>query len=177
MGRDRILVLFAPARIDHRLEETSPAQLRGVPGRPRQRTDDRGRQHDAGGCLVHGVVSLEALLRALAPHRDPVEAAGVRIEAHASYVQSVHLSCRIASTGCGTWRYDTVDFREIVCREHNVRGAHILLKVLARFRTGYRYDKGSRTRALGHWPSDGELGERGVLTVRDGLKRRAQPRS
>jgi hypothetical protein len=35
-----------------------------VPGRPRQRTDDRGRQHDAGGCFVHGVVSPEALVLA-----------------------------------------------------------------------------------------------------------------
>src|SRR5215467_2585651 len=61
MGRDSILVLFAPAGIDHRLEETAPAELRGVPCRPRQRTDDRGRQHDAGGRFVHGVVSLEAL--------------------------------------------------------------------------------------------------------------------
>src|SRR6516162_8503557 len=67
MGRDSILVLFAPAGIDHRLEKTAPAELHGVPGRPWQRTDDRGRQHDAGGCFVHGVVSLEALLRTLAP--------------------------------------------------------------------------------------------------------------
>jgi hypothetical protein len=39
-----------------------------------------------------------------------------------------------------TGRDDAVDFPEIVCREHNVRGAHILLKVLARFRAGYRDD-------------------------------------
>src|SRR5438270_7205230 len=119
MGRDRILVLFAPAGIDQRLEETSPAQLRGVPSRPRQRTDDRGRQHDAGGCFVHGIVSLKALLRAVAPTATLVGAAGVRIDAHASYVQSVHLSYRIASTGYGTGRYDTVDFRKILGREHN----------------------------------------------------------
>jgi hypothetical protein len=50
----------------------------------------------------------------------------------------VHLSYRIASTGRGTGRDDAVDFRKILGREHDVRGAHILLKVLARFRAGYR---------------------------------------
>jgi hypothetical protein len=35
MGRDRILVLLAPARVDHRFEKMAPAKLRGVPGRPR----------------------------------------------------------------------------------------------------------------------------------------------
>ena len=34
----------------------------------------------------------------------------------------MHLSYRIASAGRGTGRYDAVDFREIVCRQHNVRG-------------------------------------------------------
>ena len=88
----------------------------------------------------------------------------------------MHLSDRITSAGRGTGRYDAVDLREIVCRQPNLRGgAHILLEVLARFRAGYRYDKGSRTRALGPWPSDGELGERGVLPARDGPERRAQP--
>jgi hypothetical protein len=53
----------------------------------------------------------------------------------------VHLSYRIASTGCGTRRDDAVDFRKILGREHNVRGAHILLNVLARFRAGYRDDE------------------------------------
>jgi hypothetical protein len=43
----------------------------------------------------------------------------------------MHLSYRIARAGRGTGRYDAVDFREIVCREHHVRGAHILLEVLA----------------------------------------------
>jgi len=56
-----------------------------------------------------------------------------------------------------------VDFRKILGREHNVRGARILLKVFARFGTGYRDDADSRTLALGHGPGDGELGERGVL--------------
>ena len=86
----------------------------------------------------------------------------------------MHLSFRIASAGRGTGRYDAVDFREIVCREHKVGGAHILLKVLARFRARYRYYENSRTRASGHWPGDRELGERGILPARDGLKRRAQ---
>ena len=86
----------------------------------------------------------------------------------------MHLSYRIASTGCGTVRDDAVDFCEIIGRKHNVRGAHILLQVLARFRTRYRYDEGTRTRALGYWPSDGELGERGVFRSRDSLERRPQ---
>ena len=86
----------------------------------------------------------------------------------------MHLSYGVASTGCGTVRDDAVDFCEIICRKHNVRGAHILLEVLARFRARDRYDEGARTRALGHWPSDGELGERGVLPACDGLKRRPQ---
>ena len=83
----------------------------------------------------------------------------------------MHLSYRIASAGRRAGRDDAVDFCEIVCRKHNIRGAHILLEVLARFRARYRYDEGTRTRALGHWPSDRELGERGVLPAGDGLKR------
>ena len=50
----------------------------------------------------------------------------------------MHLSYRVASTGRGTRWDDAVDFRKILGREHDVRGAHILLKVLARFRAGYR---------------------------------------
>jgi hypothetical protein len=69
----------------------------------------------------------------------------------------VHLCYRIASTGRGTERDDAVDFRKILGREHNIRGAHILLNVLARFRAGYRHDEDSRTLSLGHWPRDGEL--------------------
>ena len=55
----------------------------------------------------------------------------------------MHLPRRIAGAGRGTWRHDAVEFREIVCRQHNVRGADILLDVLARFRARYRYDEGS----------------------------------
>ena len=78
----------------------------------------------------------------------------------------MHLSCRIARPGRGTQRHDAVDFREIVGREDNVCGAHILLEVLARLRTRYGYDEDPCTRALSHWPSDGELGERaGVFIV------------
>ena len=47
--------------------------------------------------------------------------------------------------------------------------------VLARFGTGYRDDEDTRTLSLGHWPRDGELGERSVLLARDGLECRAQP--
>src|SRR6516165_10243793 len=90
-----------------------------------------------------------------------------------SQVHSVHLSERIAGAGRRTGRHDAVDFREIVCHEHNIRGAHILLEVLARFRAGYRYYEGSRTRALGHWPSNRELGERSVLSARDSIQRQA----
>jgi len=97
------------------------------------------------------------------------------ITGYASQVEPVHLSHRVASAGCGTVGDDAVDFCEIVCRKHNLRGADILLEVLARFRPRYRYDEGTRTRALGQWPSDGELGERGVLSPCDGLKRRLQP--
>src|SRR6266404_1111570 len=92
-----------------------------------------------------------------------------------SHIQSVHLSYRIASTGRSTGRDDAVDFRKILGRQHNVRGAHILLKVLARFRAGYRDDEDTRTLSLGHWPRDGELGEGGVLRARNDLERRAQP--
>jgi hypothetical protein len=44
---DGVLVLLAVARIDHRLEKALRAQHCGVPGRPRQRADDRGWQCDA----------------------------------------------------------------------------------------------------------------------------------
>src|SRR5579885_2852495 len=37
MGRDRVLVLLAPAGVDHRLEKAAIAEHRGVPGRARQR--------------------------------------------------------------------------------------------------------------------------------------------
>src|ERR1700726_297233 len=93
----------------------------------------------------------------------------------ASHVQSVHLSYRVARTGRGTGRDDAVDFGKVLGGEHNVRGAHILLNVLARFRAGYRDEEDSRTLSLGHWPRDGELGERGVLPARDGLECRVQP--
>ena len=92
-----------------------------------------------------------------------------------SNVQSVHLSYRVASTGRGAGRNKAVDFRKILGGEHNVRGAHILLNVLARFRAGYRDNEDSRTLSLGHWPRDGELGERGVLPARNGLEWRTQP--
>ena len=71
-------------------------------------------------------------------------------------------------------RDDALDFCEIVCRKHNLRGAHILLEVLARFRARNRYDEGTRSRGLGQQPSDGELGERSVLPSCDGLKCRPQ---
>jgi hypothetical protein len=58
----------------------------------------------------------------------------------------MHLSYRIASTGGGAGRDDAADFREVVRGEHN----------------------------LGHWPSDRELSEGGVLPVRHYFKRRAQ---
>jgi hypothetical protein len=52
----------------------------------------------------------------------------------------VHLSYWVASTGRSTGRDDAVDFRKILGREQNVSGAHIFLKVRARFRAGYRDD-------------------------------------
>ena len=85
----------------------------------------------------------------------------------------MHLSDWVASTERGTGRDDAVDFRKILGRQHNVRSAHILLNVRARFRAGYRDDEDSRTLSLGHWPRDGELGERGVPAARNGLERRA----
>jgi hypothetical protein len=48
MRRYRILVLLAPTRIDHRLEEAAAAELHSVPRRSRQRTDDRRGQQNAG---------------------------------------------------------------------------------------------------------------------------------
>ena len=64
----------------------------------------------------------------------------------------MHLSYRVASTGRSTGRDDAVDFRKILGRQHNVRGAHILLKVLARFRAGYWDDEDSARFpwAIGH---------------------------
>src|SRR5205807_7192068 len=91
-----------------------------------------------------------------------------------SHVHPVHLFCRVASTRRGTERDNAVDFLKILGREHYVRGAYILLEVLARFRARYRDDRDSRTLSLGHRPCNGELGERGVLPVRNGLERRAQ---
>ncbi|MBV8166789.1 MAG: hypothetical protein JO021_08350, partial [Alphaproteobacteria bacterium] len=54
MHRNRVLVLLAIARVHHRLEKALAAEHGRVPGRPRQRADDRGRQHGAGGSFVHG---------------------------------------------------------------------------------------------------------------------------
>src|SRR5262249_17956761 len=54
MRRDRVLVLLAVARVEHGFEEALGAEGGVVPGRAGQRADDRGRQHDAGGCFVHG---------------------------------------------------------------------------------------------------------------------------
>jgi hypothetical protein len=48
MRRHRILVLLAPAGVDHRFEEAAAAELNGVPRRPRQRTDDRRGQQNTG---------------------------------------------------------------------------------------------------------------------------------
>src|SRR5262249_43554938 len=97
----------------------------------------------------------------------------VTIATRRSQVHSAHLSDRIAGPGRDARRYDAIDFREIVCREHNLRGAHILLEVFARFRAGYGHNEGSRTRAPGHWPSNRELGERSVLSARDSIQRQA----
>ena len=43
MHRDRVLVLLAVAGIDQGLKKTLGTEDSGVPGRPRQRSDDRGR--------------------------------------------------------------------------------------------------------------------------------------
>src|SRR5580704_13895229 len=43
MRRHRILVLLAPAGVDHRFEEAAAAEQNGVPRRPRRRADDRRR--------------------------------------------------------------------------------------------------------------------------------------
>ena len=51
--RHGVLVLLAVARIDHRLEKTLRAERRIVPGRARQRSDDRCRQHHIGCGLEH----------------------------------------------------------------------------------------------------------------------------
>jgi len=53
-----------------------------------------------------------------------------------SHVHSVHLFCRVASTRRGTGWDDAVDFRKILGREHYVRGANILLEVLAQMVSG-----------------------------------------
>ena len=52
-GRHRVLVLLAVARVHHRLEEALGAERSGVPGRARQRADNRCRQHDIGRSLEH----------------------------------------------------------------------------------------------------------------------------
>src|SRR5215468_11322528 len=57
-ARDRILVLLAVARIDHGFEEALRSQHCGVPGRPRQRADDRGWQSNTCGRLVHRIPRL-----------------------------------------------------------------------------------------------------------------------
>src|SRR5262245_3523720 len=48
-------------------------------------------------------------------------------------------------------------------------------RCLRDFRAGYRYNEASSVRTPDDGPSDGELGEGGLLPVRDGLERRAQP--
>jgi hypothetical protein len=76
----------------------------------------------------------------------------------------------MTSAGGGAGRNDEVDFREFVCSEHDVRGAHTLLKVLAPFRTRDRNDERARTRALGRWPADRDVSEHGVLPARARLR-------
>jgi hypothetical protein len=66
-------------------------------------------------------------------------------------------------------RVNAVDFRQIVCREHNFHGAHIPLEVNSRFRARHRHNEVSPTRALSHRPSDGELASVAFFP-RDGLK-------
>src|SRR5438132_7948697 len=113
-------------------------------------------------CDFRGVLECQNIMRTCAAIVKP-RAAAAWGYMRTSHVQSVHLSYRIASAGHGTGRDDAVDFRKILGRQRNVRGAPILLKVLARFRAGYRDDEDPRTRALGHWPSNRALGERAVL--------------
>jgi hypothetical protein len=48
INRDRILVLLAVAQVHHCFEEVLRAEPRGVPARPRQGSDDRGRQGQVG---------------------------------------------------------------------------------------------------------------------------------
>ena len=48
MHRDRVFVLLAVAGIDHGFEKAPGAEHGGVPGRPRQRTDDGRRQRFSG---------------------------------------------------------------------------------------------------------------------------------
>src|SRR3984893_1551414 len=129
---------------------------------------------DRSPVTFRGVLECQNIMRTCAAIVKP-RAAAAWGYMRTSHVQSVHLPYRVASTGRGTGWDDAVDFRKILGRERNVRGAHILLNVLTRFRAGYRDNEDSRTLSLGHWPRDGELGERGVLPARNGLERRAQP--
>jgi hypothetical protein len=70
----------------------------------------------------------------------------------------MHLSYRVASSGRGTGRDDAVDFRKILGCEHNVRGARILHKMVARFSAGYRADKTPHAFwAIGHAMEAGRL--------------------
>src|SRR6476620_9206040 len=50
---ERVDVLLAVSGIDHGREEATRAEVFGVPARPRQRADDRGRQFDVGSRAKH----------------------------------------------------------------------------------------------------------------------------
>ena len=42
---ERVLILLAEPDVDHRVEERASAEILRVPGRSRERPDDRGREH------------------------------------------------------------------------------------------------------------------------------------
>src|SRR4051794_41955562 len=55
IGAERIDILLAIARADHRLEKCTRTEVLGVPAWPRQRADDGGGQHQARARALHGV--------------------------------------------------------------------------------------------------------------------------
>ena len=75
----------------------------------------------------------------------------------------MHLPRGIAGAGCGAGANAAIDIFEIVGRKPELRGAHILLQMPARFRTGNRHNDDAGARALRNRPGDGELRKRGVV--------------
>src|SRR6185312_10012261 len=74
VNRERVYVLLAVARGDHRVEKRPCAEVLGVPTGSRQRSGDRGGESLVGGRLQHepNLVEARALYPSISSHKAQV---------------------------------------------------------------------------------------------------------